>query len=123
MADSLSPLQRQTVYARSHGRCEALVTLPQSTGAEPTWVRCFDWATDIHHMLTKARGGDVLDQMHETYHLIHLCRRCHRLSDGADAYAGGILIEGQVSWDPLARRPVYTGPDPYLTLTYPGVRS
>lgn len=80
--------------------------------------RCSNPATEIHHMLTKARGGRALDQANETYHLLHLCSPCHRASDGAEAYEGGFLIEGSAIWDSLTQRPVYTGPDEYLSKEY-----
>jgi len=114
MSDSLTTLQRRRVLQRSHGLCEALVELKPGY-----WTRCYDRAIEIHHILKRSRGGDVLDRVNEIYHLAHLCGRCHRSSEGQDAYEGGLLIAGQVTWDHIHQRPVYTGPDEYLTLTYP----
>lgn len=98
---------------RSLGRCEAFICV---NDAPP--YRCPNQATDIHHLLTKARGGDTLDRVGETYHLIHLCRDCHRAADGGEAYEYGMLIQGSVVWDKLLDKPVYTGPDNYLGLKY-----
>jgi hypothetical protein len=108
----MDPSLHRAIVMRSQGRCEAEVEV------SGVWLRCSNPATDVHHMLTKARGGRNLDRIGETYHLIHLCRDCHRLCDGADAYAGGMLIEGNVTWDKLNSRPIYKGTDPYLTKRY-----
>lgn len=109
----ISKKARDEVAKRSHGRCEAYIAKP--TGG--VW-RCPHVATDIHHLLTVARGGDALDKVKETYHLIHLCRVCHMASDGGDAYAGGMLIQGRVMWDSFLSRPVYIGEDEYLREKY-----
>lgn len=110
---------RTTIRRRSGDRCEAETwrSTPRSTSG--TWRRCGSTATEVHHLLTKARGGRNLDRVGETYHLIHLCNACHRLCDGQDAYDGGMLIEGEVTWDRLWNRPVYRGPDEYLSMKYP----
>lgn len=105
---------RRKVIKRSRGMCEMMIDHGVGLGAH----RCNNMASDIHHMLTKARGGRALDRVEETYHLLHLCRECHTASDGAEAYQGGFLIEGSASWDSLHDKPVYTGPDEYLTKTY-----
>jgi 5-methylcytosine-specific restriction endonuclease McrA len=123
MSDSLTTLQRRRVLQRSHGLCEALVEVgrrdPEGTFDHESWTRCYDRAIEVHHILKRSRGGDVLDRVNEIYHLAHLCGRCHRSSEGQDAYEGGLLIAGQVTWDHIRQRPVYTGPDEYLALTYP----
>jgi hypothetical protein len=103
---------REQVRARSQGRCESEVWI------SGVWLRCTERATEIHHLLTKGRGGRNLDEVGETYHLIHLCRECHRASDGAPAYEGGMLIDGSVTWNKLTKRPEYRGTDPYLTRKY-----
>jgi hypothetical protein len=82
------------------------------------WVRCGRGPVEIHHLLTRARGGDLLDKVCEDYHLIALCRDCHRRSDGLDAYMNGLLIEGYVTWDKAMHCPIYKGPDTYLTERY-----
>lgn len=127
MSDSLTDAQRRRVLERSRGLCEALVQIyghrrgPKGPLDKPVWTRCFDRAGEIHHLLTRGRGGGALDQAGEIYHLAHLCTSHHRMADGAAAYAGNLLIEGQAAWDALLGRPVYTGPDPYLAKTYPAV--
>lgn len=104
---------RRAVLRRSFGRCEAYV---QVGDGHP--YRCPHMATDIHHLLTKGRGGENLDKVGETYHLIHLCRECHSTADGGEAYKSGMLLEGRVVWDRFLSKPVYTGPDDYLRKTY-----
>jgi hypothetical protein len=97
---------------RSGGRCEAFIQVGQ------TWTRCWKGPVEIHHALTKARGGRVLDAIGETYHLIALCPRCHRASDGGDAYVRGLLIDGYVTTTPQG--PVYQGSDAFLKHKYSG---
>ena len=104
--------QRKALAERSAMMCEAMVKRGR------TWSRCWLTPVEAHHMLTTARGGRLLDRKDETYHLIHLCRGHHVMSDGADAYEGGLLIEGYVSWDKIRERPVYEGPDKYLKEKY-----
>lgn len=104
---------RRSIGTRSRGRCEAFIQLQTGYPA-----RCSQPATDIHHLLTKARGGRALDRAGEIYHLIHLCRECHQAADGAEAYKYGLLIEGSAIWSNILGRPIYTGPDSYLSNTY-----
>jgi len=104
---------RRAILRRSLGRCEAFVSIDNG---HP--YRCPNMATEIHHLLTKGRGGSNLDKVGETYHLIHLCSDCHRSADGAVAYDTGLLIEGNVTWDRFLNIPVYTGPDEYLAKRY-----
>lgn len=92
--------------------CEAMVRV--YTGA---WTRCWRKPTERHHLLTRARGGRILDEVGETYHLIDLCHIHHRLADGGDAYAGDLLIDGYVSRS--NGRVVYQGSDEYLSDKYP----
>jgi hypothetical protein len=82
------------------------------------WTRCGLGPIEVHHALTKARGGRILDSVGETYHLIALCPRCHRMADGGAAYAGGVLIDGYVTRD-NDEWPVYSGSDEYLSEKYP----
>lgn len=105
---------RRKVIKRSRGMCEMMIDYGTGLGAH----RCTNPASDIHHMLTKARGGEALDRVQETYHLLHLCRPCHLASDGASAYEGGFLIEGSAIWDSMMQKPIYSGPDTYLTKAY-----
>lgn len=92
--------------------CEAMVLV--YTGA---WTRCWRKPTERHHLLTRGRGGRVLDEIGETYHISHLCHIHHRMADGGDAYAGGLLIDGYVVTE--GDRVVYYGTDEYLTARYP----
>lgn len=72
----------------------------------------------MHHALTRARGGAILDDAGEIYHLIALCRWHHILADGGDAYIGSLLIDGYVLSGKHGH-PEYTGTDKYLTKKYP----
>lgn len=99
---------RKQIKQRSGGQCEVF------NEGFLGLVRCEKKATQIHHMLTKARGGEHLDD-HTNYHLIHLCTEHHAMADGKEAYDSGMLIHGEVRWDKLLGKPIYTGPDRYLT--------
>lgn len=110
----ITPKARREIYLRSDEQCEAMV-LAGNTGI---YTRCWGRPVEIHHLLTRARGGNILDQHGETYHLIALCPEHHRMSDGGDAYAGGLLIDGYVSTDNRGR-PVYHGSDVELSERYP----
>jgi hypothetical protein len=91
--------------------CEAMI--PVRPGI---YGRCWGRPVETHHMLTRARGGAILDRIKETYHLIDLCPKCHRNADGADAYGGGLLIDGYVTMK--EGKPYYQGSDPYLRQKY-----
>lgn len=67
-------------------------------------------------MLTRARGGKLLDREGETYHHIALCRRHHSAADGRAAYEGGLLIDGYATTE--NGRVVYYGSDEYLREKY-----
>jgi len=122
--------QRRRVYQRCHGRCEALVQVmanrrdPSDGMALPiqheVWTRCFDIGVEIHHAMLRSRGGTILDQWGEIYHLVALCHRHHHTAHSrvAESYASGLIIDGYVTTGPSGF-PVYTGVDEYLTLTYP----
>lgn len=84
--------------------------------ATKIWARCFRSPVEIHHKLTRARGGLLLDEVGEDYHLIALCHKHHSGADGQEAYEAGLLLEGSVR--KVEGRVVYTGPDPYLTRKY-----
>lgn len=93
-------------------RCEALVL------SRGKYVPCGATPADLHHKLTRARGGMILDGVGEKYHLMYLCRAHHDYAhDNPAAYNGGLLIRGSVSKD-LHGNPVYIGPDEYLGATY-----
>lgn len=82
-----------------------------------TWTRCGRSPVEKHHRLTRARGGSILDAVGETYHLIDLCPKHHRFSDGAQAYETGLLIDGYVTTGANGR-PLYIGSDEYLSRVY-----
>jgi hypothetical protein len=114
---------RKFVLDRSGGMCEAEVQVPMGSASQyetnkVLWTRCGKSPVEVHHALTRGRGGGSLDLVEETYHLIALCPACHRSADGMDAYLGDLLIEGSVTWDPARRMPVYYGPDQFLTEKY-----
>lgn len=93
------------------------------TGEKTTWTRCFREPIEVHHRLTRARGGGLLDELGEIYHLIALCHQHHRNdADGGLAYESGLLLDGRmyyaggVYW--------YEGSDAYLKDNYgKGVRT
>ena len=104
--------QRKEVNYRSGGMCEGMVL------AGSVWTRCWKKPVEVHHLLTRARGGEILDYHGETYHLIALCKEHHMDADGGDAYYGQLLIDGYVVWDQRRGRPIYQGSDPYLREHY-----
>lgn len=106
----------QLVKERSGGQCEAMVLIPK----RGIYTRCWKSPIEIHHLLTRARGGGVLDQVGESYHLIALCPECHARSDGGDAYMGGLLIDGYAAMS--SGKVEYYGTDQYLSEKYPGRR-
>lgn len=101
----------QAVIDRSEGMCEAMVLVNGSV-----WTRCGKRNGQIHHMLKRGRGGELLDDVKETYHLMVLCQRHHMYAEesGEDT---GMLIDGYVV-SGVDGRPVYTGSDRYLTEVY-----
>lgn len=108
----ISHKQEYSVRERANGKCEAMVKLKNNV-----WTRCWQGPVEVHHMLTRARGGAILDKAGETYHLIALCPACHRASDGGEAYAGELLIDGYVTTNQYGN-PVYHGSDNYLRGKY-----
>lgn len=115
---SVLPDYQQAVYEavaeRSDGRCEAMVRIGNGV-----WTRCGRANAQIHHMLKRGRGGELLDRAGETYHLLAVCYIHHMYAEesGEDT---DMLIDGYVISDPLTGRPVYTGSDAYLTALYGG---
>lgn len=101
-------------------RCEAMVSMeiPRGRYRQVMFVCCGKDNADLHHKLTRARGGIILDIAHETYHHIYLCREHHDMAHDEDtAYAHGLLIRGSVTTH-LDGRPLYCGPDEYLLEHY-----
>ena len=93
-------------------RCEALVF------KQGKYIPCGQENADLHHKVTRARGGLILDEAGETYHHMRLCREHHAWAhDRMNAFENGLLIHGYVTTG-LDGRPLYTGPDEYLTQTY-----
>jgi len=118
----------EDVRTRSGGHCEAMVMVepihhPELAGHLVSgFTRCGRTPVETHHRLTRGRGGADLDHVGESYHLMHLCRRCHMLAhDTASAFETGMLIEGSVVIE--NERPVYRGPDVYLSKTYGGTNA
>lgn len=113
----ISQAQRAAVRDRSGDRCEAL----DDTG------RCARRGAEVHHRLSKGRGGRSLDRVDETIHLAHLCRPHHRAAtDGADFNVTigwweqilGVHAPGQAIYENALGRPLYVGPDELLTERY-----
>lgn len=112
MSETKPATSRDLALLVASYRCEAMVWVNHR------YTRCGKTAPDVHHMLFRSRGGDVLDEIGETYHLVCLCRLHHDWvhHHPAEAALGGLVIEGQVWVD--GGRAVYRGPDPYLHTTY-----
>lgn len=93
-------------------RCEALVQVGER------YVPCGRDNADLHHKITRARGGEILDRAGETYHQMRLCREHHSYAhDNDSAYEGGLLLRGYVFTGRTGV--VYIGPDDYLSQKYP----
>ena len=98
-------LPREEALERASYQCEAMVMT-----AFQRWTRCGKSPVEVHHALTRARGGTILDKAGESYHLICLCKEHHRGADGEDAYEGELLIAGYMTTE--KGRPVYQARDP-----------
>ena len=98
-------------------RCEAMVLVRTSTTSKPMYVCCGAQPAHLHHKLTRARGGLLLDKVGETYHQMHLCPEHHAVAHDAPAFDNGLLLRGYVV-SGASGRPFYTGPDEYLTEKY-----
>lgn len=94
----------RNVKLRSHDRCEAMV-MPNHAHV---WMRCFSRPIEVHHMLTRSRGGKLLDAVGETMHLIALCPKHHRVAHAPGGHEVGLMIDGYVTRGPDGR-PVYQG--------------
>jgi hypothetical protein len=95
--------------------CEAMVEY----GNGERYQMCGKPDTETHHMITRSRGGKVLDKIGETYHLARLCHDHHmQVHQQGEGYKGGFLIRGYVTTG-VDGKPVYVGPDEYLAGKYP----
>lgn len=104
---------RMLVVARSHGRCEAMVRMPL-TSTRVVYTRCFRKPIEVHHMLTRARGGKILDGTGETAHLIALCSQHHKVAHSAGGHQAGLMMDGYITTGPDGGV-VYQGSDPRLS--------
>ena len=98
-------------------RCEALVLMNSVSSNRAMYVPCGRVDGQLHHKLTRARGGLILDQAGETYHHMWLCAHHHAVAHDAPAFDNGLLIEGSVITG-ADGRPLYSGPDEYLSGKY-----
>ena len=97
-------------------RCEAMILV--RIGSRGRYVCCGAEDAHLHHKLTRARGGLLLDAVHETYHHMYLCAQHHAIAHDAPAFENGLLLRGSVMSVPNSTIPLYTGPDEYLTEHY-----
>lgn len=102
---------RELLMKRSDGCCEAVIQLPRA------WVRCGKRPVEDHHLLTRARGGDLLDEVGEIHHHLALCHEHHVAAHSPNAREAGLLMDGYVYRD-AAHGLVYSGPDVYLSDKY-----
>lgn len=101
-------------------RCEAMVAQQKKGGRyyQVMFVQCGKEDAQLHHKITRARGGLILDDAGETYHHLRLCAEHHAMAhDTGTAFNNGLLIHGYVTTG-LDGRPLYTGPDEYLSEKY-----
>lgn len=97
-------------------RCEAMVLITKLIN-KPRYVCCGKDGAHLHHKLTRARGGLLLDAQGETYHQMYLCAEHHQVAHDQPAFENGLLIAGYVVSKPDGK-PLYTGPDEYLSERY-----
>jgi hypothetical protein len=77
------------------------------------YTRCFRSPVEVHHMLTRARGGLILDAMGEIAHLIALCPQHHKVAHSAGGHEAGLMMNGYVT-TAADGSVVYDGSDPRL---------
>jgi hypothetical protein len=83
------------------------------------YLMCGKEPVETHHMVTRSRGGLILDAAGETYHLAKLCHAHHmHVHSGGEGYTSGFLMHGSVTTGEHGK-PVYVGPDEYLSNKYP----
>lgn len=78
-----------------------------------TYARCFRSPVEVHHALTRARGGLILDDVGITLHLLALCHQHHRDAHGPGGHEAGLMINGYVT-SGADGLPVYSGSHPGL---------
>jgi hypothetical protein len=78
------------------------------------WTRCGRGPIEVHHALKRSRGGHLLDA-YTDYHLIAVCHMHHRQAEEENDWDAGLILPGYVITDSITGRPVYTGPDEYLS--------
>jgi hypothetical protein len=101
-------------------RCEAMVPFMSPSRGEQ-YMACGVEPADLHHKITRSRGGLILDDAGETYHHMYLCREHHRRAhDEGKGYQNGLLLRGFVTT--VNGKPAYIGPDDYLAKAYPAVQ-
>ena len=98
---------------RSNRQCEVMIKVGR------VWTRCGRSPVQDHHLLTRARGGSVLDAVGETYHHLACCPYHHAMVDDL-GFESGLLIAGS-AYHSASDKVVYVGPDEYLTAKYPPV--
>lgn len=113
----------QAVHHRSRGRCEAMVYVGGHAEIDEwasTYGRCFRYPVEVHHMLTRSRGGLLLDDVGETMHLLALCPQHHRVAHSPGGHESGLMINGYVL-PGSDGRPVYAGSHSGLRAKYRAV--
>jgi hypothetical protein len=96
--------------------CEVMVHV--HTGYAQVWTRCGKRPVELHHRLTRARGGLILDAAGEHYHLMYVCHGHHmRAHDQGSAFENGMLLDGYVTTGAQGT-PEYRGSDPYLSAKF-----
>lgn len=101
---------------RAYGRCEALIWVSSATRGKVR-ARC-GCKGQVHHALTRSRGGDLLDRVGETRHLVCLCHQHHEWvhKNTGRAAQVGLYILGQAFLDGIYL--VYDGDNEYLSEKY-----
>jgi hypothetical protein len=82
------------------------------------YVMCGRQPIETHHMLTRARGGLLLDKAGETAHLMWLCHGHHMMAHDCSPEVVRLLIDGYVVSCSVCGVPEYYGPDEFLSRKY-----
>lgn len=96
MADRVPPHIAEGVKMRALYKCEWCSLLGQPSGSD----------TEIHHRVTRARGGP-----HDPFNMVNLCGFHHRRAHAENTWP--FLIFGAIT------RGVYRGPDEIYRIAYP----